>query len=350
MVLFWVLATFLILTALLFVAWPCLPWLKTAEVELVQPNKFIVILLIVLLPCFAIVCYLHWGSSTQWLAYLEQQHNKQAVTKALQLLGSPDQVIERLKTQLQDHPDAKGWYLLGKLYLSQEQVPEAINAFAKANQLKPNDPQIMLALAEAQYLAQHRLTPESKQLIDKVLIQQPENIEANNILAIAAYQQGNYEQAIERWEQLLNRFPAESEDGQKLLQAIAKAQTALKTSPRAAKIHIPLTVTLTKDAKANAQPSDTVFIYAQAAQGPKMPLAIIRKQVRDLPVKVTLAETMTMVPELSLAKFKQVRIVARISKSGQAMPQPGDWMGETKVFSLERIPANLHISVDQPVD
>jgi cytochrome c-type biogenesis protein CcmH len=76
-----------------------------------------------------------------------------------------------------------------------------------------------------------------------------------------------------------------------------------------------------------AKPEDTVFIYAQAHSGPKMPLAIIRKQVKDLPLTVSLSDADAMMPAMKLSTFKAARLLARISNSGNAMPQPGDLIG-----------------------
>ncbi|MDF2868277.1 MAG: cytochrome biosis protein CcmI [Gammaproteobacteria bacterium] len=347
MPLFWLLAALLIFTTLLCVAWPFLPRLARTNTLSEPPPKRILILLLIALPGLAIGLYLHWGSGKQWSLYYQQQKNSQVIDSTLQQFGSPQQVIEKLEAQLQTRPDAKGWYLLGRLYMSQSLFPQAVAAFANANELKPNDPQTILQYAEAQFLAQHSLSIQAKALIEKVLAQQPDNTEAANILAIAAYQQGDYQQAIDRWEQLLTRFPAQSEDGKKLLEAIARAQAGLKEMPQlAAKIQIPVRVKLAKELLKQLNPDDTVFIYAQAATGPKMPLAIIRKQVKDLPLTVTLDETMAMIPGMTLDKFNPIHLVARVSKSGQAQPQPGDWLGTSPTIDTANIPANLQIVIN----
>ena len=78
---------------------------------------------------------------------------------------------------------------------------------------------------------------------------------------------------------------------------------------------------------AKAAPEDTVFIFARALQGSKAPLAILRRQVKDLPLEVTLDDSTAMSPALRLSTQTQVVIGARVSKSGQAMPQPGDLQG-----------------------
>lgn len=90
---------------------------------------------------------------------------------------------------------------------------------------------------------------------------------------------------------------------------------------------IKVTVKLSPALAKQAAAQDTVFIFARAAQGPRMPLAILRKQVRDLPVTVTLDDSLAMSPELKLSDFSEVMVGARISKSGSAMAEPGDLEG-----------------------
>ena len=89
------------------------------------------------------------------------------------------------------------------------------------------------------------------------------------------------------------------------------------------------TVSLAPSLRGRVSPDDTVFIVARPSDGSRMPLAIVRKQVRDLPFQFTLDDSQAMSPAGKLSGAKTVIVVARISKSGQASPQPGDLEGVT---------------------
>ncbi|MGH8557860.1 MAG: c-type cytochrome biogenesis protein CcmI/CycH [Methylococcales bacterium] len=93
-------------------------------------------------------------------------------------------------------------------------------------------------------------------------------------------------------------------------------------------------VTLDPSLSTTVNPDDAVFIYAQALSGPPMPLAVTRKKVRDLPLQVTLNDSMAMMPAMVLSKFSEVRVLARVSKTGNAIPQSGDFKGSVEPVSV----------------
>jgi cytochrome c-type biogenesis protein CcmH len=88
-------------------------------------------------------------------------------------------------------------------------------------------------------------------------------------------------------------------------------------------------VSLAPTLKAKADPQDTVFVFARAADGPRMPLAILRRQVKDLPLQFTLDDSMAMTPAAKLSSAQRVIVGARISKRGDATAQPGDLQGQS---------------------
>ena len=99
---------------------------------------------------------------------------------------------------------------------------------------------------------------------------------------------------------------------------------------------------------AQVKPDDTVFVFARAAQGPRMPLAIVRKQVRDLPLSVSLDDSLAMSPAMVLSKFSEVSVGARISRSGNAMPQSGDLQGSKSPVAVGK-DQRVAITIDSRV-
>jgi len=96
------------------------------------------------------------------------------------------------------------------------------------------------------------------------------------------------------------------------------------------------------------KPTDTLFIYAKAASGPAMPLAVVKKMATDLPITVTLDDSSAMTPAMKLSKFEQVSVIARISSSGSAMPQSGDLQGQLTPVNVAT-QQNVEIQINQIV-
>jgi len=108
-----------------------------------------------------------------------------------------------------------------------------------------------------------------------------------------------------------------------------------------------LSVSLAPALQNNLDPEHTLFIYARADKGPRMPLAIVRYKAGDLPLKTQLDASMAMMPQMSLTKFKQVIFLARISASGNAMPQPGDLIGETGALEWQKLDKPVSIIINK---
>jgi len=97
--------------------------------------------------------------------------------------------------------------------------------------------------------------------------------------------------------------------------------------------HISGTVALSPALAARVQPHDTLFIFARAVDGPPMPLAVIRKQAKDLPYSFTLDDSMAAWPEARVSAFSNVVVTARLSRSGEGQPRNGDLEGRSPPIS-----------------
>ena len=95
-------------------------------------------------------------------------------------------------------------------------------------------------------------------------------------------------------------------------------------------------------------PDDTLFVFARAAEGPPMPLAVVKKKVSDLPLEVELDDAMAMMPGRNISAFERIVVGARISRTGRPTPSPGDFEGLTAAVSPED-GASFEVKIDRVV-
>jgi len=236
--------------------------------------------------------------------------------------------------------------MLGRSYIVLKRFGEATLAFAKAYELLGDQPDIMVDYAEALALANNNsMVGKPSELVFKAVKQQPNHAKGLWLAGHAAAQQNRLPDAIAYWKRLLAMLPPGEEGARNVSQIITQAEGMLAQAgggaPRAAapqpaatapagKVAVQVRVELSPALAARAAPTDTVFVFARAAQGPRMPLAIVRKQVKDLPLTVTLDDSMAMSPQMTISSVPEIVIGARVSKSGNATTSSGDLQGLSK--------------------
>ena len=233
--------------------------------------------------------------------------------------------------------------MLGRSYKVLEQYPKAAEALNHAYKLAGEKPDVMLAYAEVLALSSAgNWNGKPMELVTKALVLQPDNLTGLWFAAMSNAQQGDKQAALAYLKKLEQALPTDSPDKPQIHDLIANVEKQLgnvvpgkSPSPsEAAAISVKINVSVDKTIQQQANPDDTVFIYVQAVSGPKMPLAIVRKTVKELPIAVTLSDADGMMPNMKLSAFKQVKLLARISPSGNPMPQPGDWLGMVEQVKL----------------
>lgn len=258
-----------------------------------------------------------------------------------QFSAMADQLAERLRQQ---PDDAEGWAMLARSYTVLGRHDEALPAFRRLLALRPQDAQAHADLADALGAAQGRsLEGEPERLIERALQLEPDNVKALALAGTIALQRGEAATAQRHWERALAQVEPGSEIATRLQGAVDDARQRAAGGAPAATVAdqaggsggaaaagaVRGRLTLAPALAAQARPEDTVYVFARAAQGSPMPLAILRKQVKDLPLDFTLDDDMAMSPATRLSKATQVVVVARVSRSGNAMPQPGDLQGQS---------------------
>ncbi len=243
-------------------------------------------------------------------------------------------LVSRLAARLKDNPeDAEGWMMLGRSYAILGRFPDAARAYSNAAARKPRDAQLLADYADALAMAQGRLQGEPEKIIARALAIDPQNVKALLLAGTAAFNRNDYAGAARHWERVLDAVPGKSEMAQRLRASIAQART-LGAGPQAAipgkkpgRGQVRGVVKLAPGLAAKVAPEDTVFIFARAEKGPRMPLAVLRRQGRDLPAEFTLDDSMAMSPAAKLSNHPRVVIGARVSKSANATAQAGDLQG-----------------------
>ena len=270
-------------------------------------------------------------------------------------------VLENLIARLEKNPeDIEGWIMLGRTYAIMERYAEASNTYAKLVELVPDNPQILSDYADVLAMKnQGNLTGKPAELIYEALRIDPQYPKALALAGTIEFEQEKFEQAAAHWEKLLEVIPVDSQLAKSVKTSIAEAkllssggkgitaeqqtkatdsqqeantlsEKETSDSPTATEtvlLSVSGQVTISKELAPRASPNDTLFIYARAKTGPKMPLAILRLKASDLPATFTLTDDMAMTPTMKMSSFPEVVIEARISKSGQAVPASGDLQG-----------------------
>jgi len=307
-------------------------------------GRWMVFVLVLLIPLSALTLYAGLGS----YASLDRTSDASAEPG----LEDINRMVAGLAARMKSNPnDAQGWLMLGRSYKYLQQYPEAADAFAQAHRLLGDQPEVLLSYADALAMASDgRLSGKPAELVFKALELEPNNMTGLWLGGMAKAEAGDVAGAVQLWRKLEASLPPGSEAQQEIQSLMANVENRMpeEQPAEAAPQGIDVEVSLAPELQSKVSPKDTVFIYAQALSGPQMPLAIVRKQVSELPLKVSLNDSMAMMPEMKLSRFDKVKLIARISKSGNAMQQPGDLIGVIDSVALADHTRNI-IVIDSEV-
>ena len=315
-------------------------------------NKIAAGIVILVIPVVSFSLYDKWGAGVEAIdpesipeevKIAKQKHNQKETI---------EKMLAQLEQRLQDDPeDGEGWFMLARSYQFLKRYDDAVKAFEKSLPLGGDQSaDVLSSYADAIAMASNRtLTEKAVNVLKQALSIDPTHVKSLWLVGTAAYQNRNYPEALKYWERLYAVLPAGSEDANQIAMNIGEVRSLLGMPPMAspaaasapAPVNEPLSdvriqgsVSLSGEIASQASPDDTVFVFARAASGPRMPLAIIRKQVKDIPFDFTLDDSLAMNPSMKISSVPQVIIGARISKTGNAMPQPGDLQGKSDVITV----------------
>ena len=331
--------------------------------------RILAVIFLIVIPTASSLAYLALGRYTamdpQFIAMMEEQSARQRGHSGIEM----QRMLDKLRADLEKDPmNANGWFMLARTAAQMNRFDESVEAFKKLNALVPNNADIIADMADMMAAANGKvITPDIEALLKKALRLDPNQWKALALLAIQAWDRQQYVNAALYWQKLLQVVPPDFPDRDQIESNIAEAKrlggvndsisavspqaadqnaadasaaaedaaAAAKTAPvptasPADMKSVAGTVIISDELRAKTKPDDVVFIYARPAEGSRMPVAFMKVTVKDLPYNFTLDSTTTMGMGMTqtLENVKAVIVGARISKTGNFMPQAGDLEGE----------------------
>lgn len=329
---------------------------SSSETAAQKSGKWAALALVPAVPALAVTLYLMVGDQSA----IEKLEAGPAVASQQQNsptdMPSMDVLVAKLAERMEREPDnVQGWLMLGRSYLAIDQTQDAVNAYERARQLAPEEPEVLLGYATAVAKVEGGFQGKAEELIAAALEIDPNNGNGLWMMGLVEYQRENHAKAVELWTKLEGLLTPGSKEASTVrgyiqearqqgglpaaepASAVAQPQTvqmqpaepAPQTAPADGK-GIQVQVSLAEELQGKFSPNDTLFVFARALEGPPMPLAVKRLQAKDLPTSLTLDDSMAMMEQMRLSNFARVVVGARISKSGNAVPQSGDLQGEVQ--------------------
>jgi cytochrome c-type biogenesis protein CcmH len=330
----------------------------------------------------AVACAGYWWTGTPGAVTGEVQAQAAAASGGTdeQKVAEFSAMVDKLRERMDKEPAAEGLGMLGRSYLILGKPDEAVAAYQRALKLEPQNASLLADIADAMGVKNgNSLSGAPMAFVEQALRIDPKNLKALMLAGSEAYDRNDFRRAIQYWEQMESAGPADHPLVKQAGLAIAETRKQLPGGGGAAAAPGPAaevaagpaaapaapaatpatpaapaapgaagtvsgTVVVASGLAGQASPDDTLFIFARPADGSRMPLAILRKQVKDLPVRFTLDDSLAMSPAMRLSSVPRVIVGARISRTGNAMPQPGDLEGLSEPVAVGSSGLTIEIS------
>ncbi len=266
---------------------------------------------------------------------------------------SIEKMVEEFAVKMDKEPDnLKGWAMLARSYRILGRNTEAANAYARAGSFVDSDPQLLADYADVLAAnANGNFAGKPQQLINKALTQDPNNLLALWLSGTAAFNAQNYKAAVQTWEKLAKQLPAESDEARAITASIAEARSkgglAPANTPAISKQGVSGQVEIAPELKSKIKAGDVLMVIARKP-GERMPVAVLKTSVTAFPINFVLNDALAMSPNALISQIPEVSVEVRISKTGMAMPEPGDLISTPQTIKVGTTNARLVIGQIRP--
>ncbi|MCY3639886.1 MAG: tetratricopeptide repeat protein, partial [Gammaproteobacteria bacterium] len=233
--------------------------------------------------------------------------------------------------------DAGSWFLLGRIYLTDEDYAAAAAAFERAHALTGEDPALDLYWLQARYLAAGgRLDEGAVAIAERILAQTPNQPMVLELLGLEAFRRADYLEAVALFNRALSN-PMDPLPRRVLMTGFAEARARLGDLLPAVDVSV--------TAKAPPPEGATLFVIARPPGG-GMPYAVLRRPASQLPNTFRLDDAVSMNPTVSLSMAEQIEVVVRISRAGTATAHPGDWQWRSEPLAVADADAPIALQAE----
>ena len=309
------------------------------------------LLALLLLTLLTAVLYASTGQYRELVNWQQAQDNLPAFGERA-LLGKGEPLSEEelrqfalaLRTKLATSgDDAVAWFVLGRIWFSQGQIPESIEAFEKALSLTPERVNLLVSYAQALMVeGSEESVKKAAKSLGAVLSKDAGNIDALSMLALIAQQRGDKKEARAAWEVLLAQLPKDDPRYEQVQQQLTQLEPQQKSAAQAGPV---LNITLTiPQAVADANAGATLFVFARATQGMPLPVAVQKLTLQAGTMQIQLDNSHSMQPDWNLSAVNSVTVGARISRSGSATPDPTDLQLKSAELTLSDAAQQVELS------
>ena len=310
-----------------------------------RSNKITISMLLVIIPASAIGFYLMSGTPESIVPKADARLTSDEINTAI------SDIEQRL---INEPDDLEGWKVISRTYSALGQYDKAENAYAQILRLEGESAETYAALADMAGLKSNgQIIDSSLNYAMKALELNANNRQALWLAGLGSAQRSDMSSARDYWSRLVPLLDSVPEQQQELRDIISQSfqesgeqDSEIKKSEKqnisdvTGRHRLKINISMNPDLAKLTNPDDIIFVFAKAKQGPPAPLAAKKLKVSDLPTSVVLSESDAMIPQLNITKFEDILISARVSKSGQPIPQTGDLESiaiETKNTSKETI-------------
>ena len=273
-----------------------------------------------------------------------------------------------IRQRLREEPqDDTGWMYFGRLMLSIGQEVQAIEAIDKAVSLSPSNSANRITLAQALMTTGDVNNLERAQSILLGLLQDtPQNDNLALMMAVVSAQLGDLDNTRRFYQQVEGKLPSDSDMAQRLSARIkelegnssemvllqtggtVQKQPIVNNDGNAIETGFDVTVSLSKEADANAPKAGFLIVFAQDANSDnKMPAAVVKLPIEDFPISVSLTTDNAMMPQFTLATLSEVVITARLSQDGNVAVSEGEWQGSTEATVVANELSSLSVIINK---